>query len=363
MDFSRDSLIKELEGTNPDYQTVIIKYADDLISRGLPVIFSLKHLSYIFGIEFFDLKMLLSNIDGYYDYYLIRKRRGGYRRVLAPYSNLRQIQKWILREILEKLPVHPQSKGFMKGCSTLQNAYPHLGKKYIRKFDFQDFFESISVYRVYDLFHSIGYSKAVSHDLASFCTLRISDEKYALMSQNHKTWFEDLHDKKKGVLPQGAPTSPALANLICYQIDDELWSYAISKGIQYTRYADDLTFSSDQLDKLPSEFFIKQIIRKEGLKLNYLKTGTFGRNCRQMVTGVLINADKPRVPQKFKREIYRHLYFCQKFGVKSHFDHVQPGYKHARQWIYGKIFYVRSIEPEEGNKMLTLANSLNWEEF
>ena len=121
-----------------------------------------------------------------------------------------------------------------------------------------------------------------------------------------------------------------------------------------------MTFSGDDLSKLPKTAFVMRILEEEGLKLNHKKTGTYGRNSRQEVTGVMVDGDKPRVPQKFKRQIYRHLYFCKKFGPWKHFAYAMPGVGHARQWLYGKIFYVKAIEPDEGKKMLALADALDW---
>ena len=360
MDFSRDFFLKELEASNPEYKEAIVQYTDNLLQKGLPVIFSLKHFSGIIGIDLLELKQIIMNTDGFYAYFLIKKKNGGKRRIVAPYQNLKRIQKWILHEILDKVVVHPQSKGFSKGTNTLQNARPHIGKKFIRKFDLKDFFESITIERVYGIFQELGYSPAVSHDLASFCCLKLSDERYDRMSNYQRNWFGDLHDRTSAVLAQGAPTSPALANIVCRHLDGRLFKYAMVNDSQYTRYADDLTFSSDDISKLPNISFIRKLLKGEQLYLNDSKTGTFGRESRQMVTGVLIDGDKARVPQKFKRQIYRHLHFCQKFGTKSHFDNVMPGYAHARQWLYGKIMYVNAIEPEEAKKMFAIADSLEW---
>lgn len=360
MDFSRDSLISELTHTKEDYRNTIISYTDNLLDKGMPVIFSLKHFSIITGMEYSVLQQMLQGIDGFYAYFLIKKKNGGKRRLVVPYNNLKLIQRWIHKEILEKLNVHPQCKGFIRGSGTLANALPHVGQEYIRKFDLKDFFESINVKSVYGIFREIGYSKAVSHDLASFCTLKLSDEKFSRMGRFKKNWFKSLYDKGIAVLAQGAPTSPALSNLICRHLDKRLENYAIKNGIKYTRYADDLTFSSNDPKKLPKSSFIQKVLSKENFTLNTEKTGTYGKNSRQMVTGILIDGDKPRVPQKFKRQIYRHLHFCQKFGVEAHFKYVMPNCGHARDWLYGKIYYVKSIEPEEAKKMFEIANSLEW---
>ena len=211
MDFPRDSFIKEINSARPEYKKAVLDYADNLLSKNLPVIFSLNHFAELFGIDINELRFMLNNIDGFYAYYLIKKKHGGKRRILSPYRNLKRIQEWILHEILDKVQVHQQCKGFVRGSNTLQNAKPHIGRQYIRKFDLKDFFESITVDRVYGIFHSIGYSPVVSHDLATICTLKLSDYKYNSMSCFQKKWFGYLYRKEKAVLAQGAPTSPALA--------------------------------------------------------------------------------------------------------------------------------------------------------
>lgn len=359
-DFPRDSFIETIKSSQPKFKRVTVDYIDRLNKKQVPVIFSLKHLAELLSVDYFDLCDLIRYRDGYYSYFLIKKRNGGKRRIVVPYNNLKKIQRWFLDEILAKEMVHPCCKGFIKGGSTLSNAQAHVGKKFIRKFDLKDFFESIDVRRVYGVFREIGYSPAVSYDLASLCTLRISDGKYQAMPPFKKHRFGYLNAVKYPVLAQGAPTSPALSNLICRKMDARLERYAINNGLQYTRYADDLTFSGDDLEKLPKTSFVMKVVKEEGLKLNHKKTGTYGRNSRQEVTGVMVDSDKPRVPQKFKRQIYRHLHFCKKYGTWKHFEYVMPGVDHARQWLYGKIFYVNSIEPEEGKKMLALADALDW---
>lgn len=359
-DFPRDSFLEATKDCQPDFQRVTVEYIDKLTKGKVPVIFSLKHLAEQLGIDYNALRDLIRNRDGYYSYYLIKKKSGGKRRIVVPYDNLKRIQRWILDNILEKQTVHPCCKGFIKGSNTLGNAKFHVGKKYIRKFDMKDFFESIDVRRVYGLFREIGYSPAVSYDLASLCTIRISDGKYDAMPPYKKLWFGHLHTNLYPVLAQGAPTSPALSNLVCRKMDARMEKYAIKNGLHYSRYADDMTFSGDDLIKLPKTAFVTKVMREEGLKLNNKKTGTYGKGSRQEVTGVLVDGEKPRVPQKFKRQIYRHIHFCKKYGTWKHFEQVMPGVGYARQWLYGKIFYVNSIEPEEGKKMLALADSLDW---
>lgn len=360
MEYPRDLLIKEIEKAEKDYQSAVIRYVDALTSHDLPVIFSLKNLSFILDMEYCDLMKIVRGIDGYYAYYTIKKKRGGYRRIVVPYQNLKVVQRWILKEILEKGKVHSACKGFVKQRGIVDNAKPHIGKAYIRKFDLKNFFESINIRRVYGLFREFGYSKAVSYDLATLCTIKISDEKFEFLGGKQQYLLKDLHDIRYPVLAQGAPTSPMIANLVCRKLDARLEKYSIQNGIKYTRYADDLTFSADDPEKLPNVSFIRKVVEEEGLKLNESKTGTFGRDSRQIVTGILVDGEQVHLPQKFKREIFRHLHFCEKFGTRQHFQYVSPGKDNYREWLYGKIYFVNSVEPNVAKKMLEIADRLDW---
>jgi hypothetical protein len=256
--------------------------------------------------------------------------------------------------------VHDACKGFVKQRGIVDNARPHVGKKFIRKFDLKDFFESIDVRRVYGIFQELGYSKAVSHDLAALCTIKISDEKYGYLDGKRKMLLRNLHEIPYPVLAQGAPTSPMLANLVCRSLDKRFDMYSSVNGVSYTRYADDLTFSADDITKLPSASFVRKVVEEEGLKLNYSKTGTYGRDSRQMVTGILIDGEYMHAPQKYKRQISRHLHFCEKFGAKAHFNHIMPGKDNYREWLYGKIYFLYAIEPSTAKALLERANKIDW---
>lgn len=360
MEFPRDSFLTLIKDSPENYKQATIEYADNLSSKGLPVIFSLKHLCVLLDIKYQDMCRFIQMSDGFYAYFLIKKKSGGYRRIVVPYDNLKRIQRWILDNILLKVPVHEQCIGFRKGKSTVDNAKTHLGRKFIRKFDLKNFFETINAKQVYYVFRNIGYSPSVSRCLASLCTLKIQDNKFNHLPHYKKTWFKDLHEVSIPVLPQGAPTSPALANIICGELDKRLFAFALKHNVNYTRYADDLTFSCDDPSDLPKESFVRHVVKSEGLSLNEKKTGTYGQESRQMVTGILVDGNKVHIPRKFRREIYRHLHFCKKFGVYEHFKQVAPDKSNPRAWIYGKIHYINAVDQEEAKKMFMLADALDW---
>ena len=158
---------------------------------------------------------------------------------------------------------------------------------------------------------------------------------------------------------QGASTSPGLSNLVCNRLDKRLSSLANKHGVNYTRYADDITFSGTGC-KLPSVNLLKKIIKDEDFEINWSKYGYYKKGQRQIVTGLLIN-ERVRIPKKYKKEIYRHLFFCKKYGAASHFNRISPDKGYRREWLLGKILFVNSVEPEEAKRMFEKVKQINWE--
>lgn len=360
MDFPRNLFIETAknEGHSDRYLSNTLTYVDKLTSKKLPVVFSLNHLAVLLGMELSDLVNLISHRNELYSFYLIKKRRGGFRRIVAPYRDLKFIQSWLKENILDMLPLSAQATGFVKGKSILNNAKIHENSEAILNLDLSNFFESITEKRVYGIFHSMGYAKNLSVELARICTAKLSQEKYESMEQKKKEYFNELYKLEEAVLVQGAPTSPSISNLVCRRLDLRLSTLANKLGVNYSRYADDITFSGSE-DKLPGVRLLKNILEDEGFKINWDKLGKFKKGQRQVVTGLLIN-NRVRIPKKFKKEIYRHLHFCVKFGAYSHFDRINPGKGYKKEWLLGKIKFVYSIEPDEAKKMFNLVDIIDW---
>jgi RNA-directed DNA polymerase len=361
MNFPRNLFIEgaKSEGHSDLFIENTLNYIDHLTGNNLPVIFSLKHLSLLIGMDFQDLKEIIYNRNSHYSYYLISKKKGGYRRIVAPHSNIKILQNWIKVNILDRVDVSPFATGFIKKRSILTNAKIHENNTVILNVDLSNFFESITEKRVYSLFKSLGYASNLAVDFAKICTAKMSDRRYEELSEEDQIYFDDLYSLQEHVLVQGAPTSPGISNLICKTLDLRLSKLANKLSISYSRYADDITFSSKELN-LPKIHLIKSIIEDEGFKLNWNKVGIYKSGQKQLVTGLLIDG-RVRVPPKFKKEIYRHLHFCKKFGPYEHFQRISPDKGYRREWLLGKIFYVHSIEPNEAKKMFHLANQINWE--
>jgi len=361
MDFPRNLYIEnaKIEGHSDAFIENTLNYADNLIRKDLPVIFSLKHLAIIVGLDFHLLKSIIDNRENNYEYYLIKKKKGGYRRIIAPHPNIKELQKWIKVSIIDKVGLNPNATGFIKEKSILNNAKTHENRSVILNLDLSDFFETINERRVYGMFKMLGYASNLSVELAKICTVSISDYKLAQLSEMEQEYFQDINSPRESFLVQGAPTSPGISNIICKKLDNRLSKLANKHGANYSRYADDITFSGDS-SYLPNVNIIKKIIQEEGFNINWGKVGKYKKGQRQMVTGLLIDT-KVRIPKKFKKDIYRHLYFCEKYGAYSHFQRINPNKGYRKEWIIGKILYVHSIEPEEAKKMMKLVEQINWE--
>lgn len=201
-----------------------------------------------------------------YRHFPLTKKTGDIRIISAPRTHLKVIQWWILDSILPAATVSDCAYGFVKGRSFIDNAEAHLGAKHILNVDVANFFPSIVPDLVFNIFSGLGYSNVVCSELVKLTTL-------------------------DNGLPQGAPTSPAIANAIFYPADEKIQKICSGKGIKYTRYADDLTFSSQH--RMPDEFLVEveQIIFSIGLSLNDRKTRYMGPNQKKEVTGLVLGRD------------------------------------------------------------------------
>ena len=213
---------------------------------------------------------------------------------------------------------------FMPQRSIIDNAINHVGKQTVICMDLKDFFSSVQYIQVYLLFKNLGYGKDVSGMLAHICTLN-------------------------GVLPQGAPTSPMLSNLILSEADESLLSYCTERNIVYTRYADDLTFSTDRrIDYGHLIGKVKVTLAKEKLEVNNEKTKIFHRNQSQNVTGIVVN-EHLQVGKTYRKKIRQEMYYLQKYGLMEHYTHA--GYPYSPQsylnHLLGKVNHVLHVNSED----------------
>ena len=277
----------------------------------------------LLGVEVNRLEEILNNVSGHYQEFWMRKRSGGYRMISAPDKDLQAIQSTIYSRILSSVTiVHPAAVGFRCGRSVVDNAAPHLGKRYVLKMDIHDFFGSIRSPRVRQTFKKIGYPENVSKVLGALCCL-------------HRH------------LPQGAPTSPALSNIVGYEMDRKLAALAAEYGLTYTRYADDLTFSGDVFPKEQIIPQVKRIIRDEKFEPNHKKTHFMNQCSRKIITGVSVASGvKLTIPKSKKREIRKNVYFILTKGLAEHQRRIGSHDPAYLKRLIGMLCYWRAIEPD-----------------
>ena len=277
----------------------------------------------LLGVEVNRLEEILNNVSGHYQEFWMRKRSGGYRMISAPDKDLQAIQSTIYSRILSSVTiVHPAAVGFRCGRSVVDNAAPHLGKRYVLKMDIHDFFGSIRSPRVRQTFKKIGYPENVSKVLGALCCLRRQ-------------------------LPQGAPTSPALSNIVGYEMDRKLSALAAEYGLTYTRYADDLTFSGDVFPKEQIIPQVKRIIRDEKFEPNHKKTHFMNQSSRKIITGVSVASGvKLTIPKSKKREIRKNVYFILTKGLAEHQRRIGSHDPAYLKRLIGMLCYWRAIEPD-----------------
>ena len=230
-----------------------------------------------------------------YREFTIPKRSGGTRRILAPEDDLKSLQRTILRRLLRRLRVHPAAMGFERGRSIVTNARPHQGHAVVLRLDVVDFFPSTRAERLGAYFRRIGWNRPAADVLVRLCSY-------------------------EGGLPQGAPTSPRLSNLVNYRLDARLSGMAARLGAIYTRYADDLTISFAEDDRVNVHFiqrFVRKVAAAEGYTIHHRKKLSIRRrHNRQVVTGLVVNSgvNLPRPLRRWLRAV-EHRFRVEEQGL------------------------------------------------
>lgn len=303
----------------------------------VPFIMNTYHLSNILGIKWKDFKHIVNNSNKLYYNFNVSKKSGGKREISMPSKELLIIQKKIQEDILNNVKIHENAYGFVKNKSIKDNAQNHLNKEMILNLDLKDFFPSIHRGRVFFVFKNIcNYDNSVSYCLTNLTTYKNS-------------------------LPQGAPTSPIISNIVAFMLDIRLSQLANKFNITYTRYADDITFSgSKQNINQNLLLLVKSIIEECGFCVNEQKTRFASCVGRQEVTGLIVNNTEIAVPNNYIKEIRQELYYVKKFGVSEHRKRVGFKNKYYKDHLLGKILFVKQINFEKGEKLLQDFYKINW---
>jgi RNA-directed DNA polymerase len=288
----------------------------------------------------------------HYRYHTVPKK-DGVRIVEAPKSRMKAIQRKILTQILDAVPGHPAAHGFVQGRSIRTFATPHAGQDILLRMDLENFFPSISGVRVQALFRVFGYPEAVADLLGGVCTNAVPFAFARLCEFDERRMYSQPH------LPQGAPTSPALANRIAYRLDCRLRGLAESCGGVYTRYADDLAFSGGLDFARGIERFAAQVaavVLEEGFAVNFRKTRVMRRGCRQHLAGLVTNAGV-NVPREEFETLKAILTNCIRKGPESQNRAAVPCFK---EHLAGRIAFVSSVNPTRGARLRELFFRIPW---
>ncbi len=244
----------------------------------------------------------------HYHRFTIPKRTGGERLISAPHKKLKAAQHWILANVLEPLELAEHAHGFVPGRSTVSNAVPHVGAAVVVNVDLKDFFPTVTYRRVKGLFRKLGYSEEVATVLALVC----SEPDVTETELDGTRYFVARGPRR---LPQGAPTSPAITNVLCRRLDRRIAGWARKHGFTYTRYADDLTVSSKDRAAPVGKMlaFLRHLTTAEGFAIHPDKVRVVRRGRRQEVTGVVVN-ERPGVPRDELRRFRALLYQIEKDG-------------------------------------------------
>lgn len=300
--------------------------AGKLASRGLPVLGNVNEVAALLGVSPKQLRWLSVADFGHYHSFLLEKKSGAARLIDAPKPQLKAAQRKIYELLLKKQPLHPAAHGFCPGKNVRDHAARHCGKQTVLGMDVANFFPSVSARRVCGLFKSWGYGEDVALLLTTLTTYN-------------------------GHLPQGAPTSPALANLVFTHADARLAGLARRFGAEYSRYADDMTFSGGQAFQRKLSAFSKAvqgIVKEEGFALNHNKTRQMRHGRRQVVTGLVVN-ETPHVSRRMRRRMRAILHNAQRKGLEA-----QNRFKHPRfaEHLRGRIAWITSLHPRLGGRLL-----------
>jgi RNA-directed DNA polymerase len=328
----KDALIAEQY--SEEYINLCISYADRLQNKGLAVIFDSNHLAKLIGIRSQELYAYYELASTLYSEILIPKRSGGIRKISAPSENLKYIQRWILENVLYRIESNKVATGFIPEKSIIDNALPHIGKACVINLDIKDFFPSINFTRVYKLFTDMGYTRHLSMVFAGLCTFN-------------------------NQLPQGAPTSPYLSNILCESLDTRLSRLADHIGASYSRYADDITFSGEkEITKYIK--LIKRVIKEEKFVVNEKKVRVQFSHHQQMVTGLIVNS-KLSVPSKTKKYLRQQIYFAKKFGVSNSLNEQGISKSNYKGHLFGLAYFIKMVEPGIAEMFVEQMKEIDWE--
>ncbi|MBL8558786.1 MAG: RNA-directed DNA polymerase [Hyphomonadaceae bacterium] len=337
----------------------------------LPVILTLAHLAHLTDVSGEFLRGVVDRETDPYRVFQLNKRsrpnapQRAHRTICVPHPLLMRTQRWIAQNILNVIDPHRASFAFAPKRDIVQAAKRHAGCRWLVKLDVTDFFTSIREDAVYRVFRALGYGALISFELARLCTRAPGSSR-----RKHRASHDQrlpYHRKHCGFLPQGAPTSPMLANLASYQLDEDFEALATSRNWIYSRYADDLAFStkhpSNRSEALHVSRKAEALLERHGFAANRSKTCIAPPGARRLVLGLLVDRGAPRLPRAFRDNIETHLYALAHadIGPLRHLN--KRGFASLigmRRHIEGLIAFAHQVEPTYAARLYARFKKVAW---
>ncbi len=328
----------------------------------VPAIPTLGELSHFFGLSsselewFADVRSLERRVSDeplrHYRYRWVDKKRGGARLIEAPKQRLREIQRHLLRTILDRIPPHESAHGFVRGRSAVTFALGHTSSDIVLRLDLENFFGSINAGRVYGVFRTAGYPESVAHSLTGLTTnaIPLAVWRGAPVAVREDFMFGKRLEQPH--LPQGAPTSPAVANLCAHGLDRRLAGLAVSFGVGYSRYADDLALSGALGPSSVARLIVlaTEIAHDEGFNIRPAKTLVMGKGHRQRVAGIVVN-EKPNLDRPSYERLRAALHNASVRGI----DAANVGGRDRfGEHLTGRVAWAVSLNPARARKLRPL---------
>lgn len=313
------STLRDEFGLNTDE----VSKANELLNNNLPPLVRPEILSFLFGISYRFLDAMSRSPGRYYRIYKILKHSGEFRQIEAPRRFLKLIQKWIYINILSTQQLPAAVTGFVRDKNIFSNAEPHKPNKNLMVIDIKNFFPSVHYEAVYKIFENLGYPSEVSTLLTGLCT---------------------LHRR----LPQGAPTSPSIANLVFKPLDLVFQDLAAARDCSYTRYADDIAFSGNTQFSRKDIKIVSDKLKEWGFRINPMKTRIIGGSGRQILTGLVVNTSG--LPPRQKRRRWRAMF---------HQASVDPSkFLGKSQTLTGISAFVNEYNPELASRYFDVSDKV-----
>ncbi len=303
---------------NPDNEKALAAYVNRIERNGFLPIIDCNHFSQSVGYKLDVLYGISNSPQHFYRGFKIKKRNGSERNIFEPLPALKEIQYWLLDNLFSCAKTSRAARAYKKGFSVKGNALVHRGQRYLIKLDFKNFFESISSFQIFNFLYHVGYSEQICGILVGLVTY-------------------------DGGLPQGAPTSPMLSNIVMFEFDERMLKWCKEHNLRYTRYADDISISGNAIEFSEVIRTVRKQAHDFGCVLNETKTKVMTPGKRKVVTGLTVN-DRVTAPRAYRRKIRQEIYYIKSVGLEGHLNNANIIKRNYLDHLIGKVNFVLSAE-------------------